>query len=63
MEDLSRNDILEANGIVSITDLEKFTRTFTKEDITITIPYDRVPSNEQMIEWFGEMKYIEHWGK
>jgi hypothetical protein len=63
MEDLSRNDILKANGILYSTDLEKFTRTFIKEDITITIPYDRVPTNKQMVEWFGDMKYIEYWDK
>ena len=63
LSQLSRNDIMDANGIEHSTNVKQFTRTLTKGELTYTIPYDRVPSNKKMVEWFGELKYIEAWGK
>ena len=61
LKNLSRNEILDLNGISHSLINNKKERKLTKGKVEITIPYNRVLSKTKMISIFGEMVYMDTW--
>lgn len=62
MEDLTRNQILEANGINMVVNREDSTRVFSKGKSELThFNLSRPPSLSRMEEVFGTLLHREQW--
>lgn len=63
--DLSRNDVLEENGIEMKVfrdeDTNKKLRSFTRGSTRLVMVANSVPTLEVMEECFGKLIYSKHW--